>query len=186
MSRKPNRWKGLVIGVVSSAAGLAAMDAYWQKVAPKLRENVDLGGKDAYPDSLALDDISVKGQQTKEDEGSTAALGRMIYQSVTGKEPETEETKELLSYLVHWGYGLMQGGVYGTWFAGNGRSPNLLNGTAFATGLWLLGDELTVPMLGLQEGPTAVDPQSHLNRLGAHLAYGLTTAVTGRLLHAIL
>jgi hypothetical protein len=109
-----------------------------------------------------------------------------MYQSITGKEPETKETKELLSQLVHWGYGILQGGLYGAWRDGNGRHPDLKSGAVFGTGLWLLGDELTVPALGLQSGPTAVPPQDHLNRLGAHLAYGLATAVTTRVLHKLL
>lgn len=187
MTSQTNRWKGFVIGMVGSAAGLVAMRAYWQNVAPKMRETLDLGGAEAYPDEMELDDISAVGQQAQEEESSTAAIGRLMYQQVKGKEPETDETKELLSYLVHWGYGIIQGGVYGAWRSGeNGRSPTLLSGAAFGTGLWLLGDELTVPLLGLQEGPTTVSPTGHLNRLGAHLAYGLTTAVTSRLLHTLL
>jgi hypothetical protein len=170
--------------MIGGAAGLLAMQAYWQRVAPQVKENVDLGGREAYPETANLDDISLIGQQHREEESSTAALGRMIYQAITGKEPQSEETKEALSYLVHWGYGLLQGGLYGAARAGNGHSRglDLLGGAVHATGLWLLGDEAAVPLLGLQEGPTAVRPVGHLNRYGAHLAYGLTTAATTQLL----
>lgn len=172
--------------MAGSLAGLAAMRAYWQSIAPAVQENVDLGGTDVYPDPVDLDDVSLVGQQHEEQESATAALGRLVYHSVTGKTPETEETKQLLSYLVHWGYGILQGGLYGAWRAGNGRAPDFRSGAAYATGLWLLGDEAAVPALGLQAGPTATAPKGHLNRLGAHLAYGLTTAVTSRLLHKLL
>jgi hypothetical protein len=177
-----------MIGMIGGAAGLLAMQAYWQKVAPQIKENVNLGGTEAYPPAADLDDISVAGQQHQEDESSTAALGRMIYHAVTGKEPESEETKEQLSNLVHWGYGLLQGGLYGAMRAGNGHSRglDLLGGAVHATGLWLLGDETAVPLLGLQKGPTAVRPVTHINRYGAHLAYGLTTAATTQLLEKIL
>jgi hypothetical protein len=189
MARETNRWRGFFIGMAGSLAGLMAMRAYWQYVAPKIEETVDLGGKNAYPQQADLDNISVVGQQHKEEESSTAALGRMLYQTLTGKEPRSKETKELLSYLVHWGYGLLQGGMYGAMRGANDRGKkhglDLMGGTAFATGLWLLGDEVAVPMLGLQEGPTAVSPTAHINRLGAHLAYGLATATTTRLLSKV-
>jgi hypothetical protein len=184
--KESNRWKGFVIGMIGSAAGLAAMRAYWQQVAPWVRENVNLGGREIYPDVVDLDDISVVGQQAQGDESSTAALGRMMYEMVAGTEPQNQKIKDLLSYLVHWGYGILQGGLYGAWNAGNGRRPTLKSGAAFGTGLWLLGDELIVPALGLQEGPTAVAPNAHLNRWGAHLAYGLATAVTSRFLQKVL
>ena len=168
----------------SSLAGLAAMRVYWQGVAPKVEEKVNLGGSDVYP--VDLDDISIVEGHNRGEESATAVLGSLIYRTIVGEEPQTEETKELLSYLVHWGYGILQGGLYGAWQANNGRSPDLKSGATFATGLWLLGDELVVPLLGLQSGPTAVAPEGHINRLGAHLAYGLATAVTSRLLHKIL
>jgi hypothetical protein len=186
MNREKNCWKGFVIGMGGSLAGLMAMDAYWKAVAPKVQEKVDLGGQDAYPDSINLDDISVVKRQYKGEESATDALGRLLYQAIMSKEPESEETKKVLSYLVHWAYGILQGGLYGAWRANNGGSPGVKSGAAFATGLWLLGDEMAVPMLGLQSGPTAVAPEDHINRLGAHLTYGLATAVTSRLLHKIL
>lgn len=185
MMQKTNRWKGFMIGMLGSVAGLAAMRAYWQKVAPQVQETVNLGGVDAYPDSVDLDDVSIRGQQAEEGESSTSVVGRFLYETAVGKKLQSEETKNLLSYLVHWGYGVLQGGLYGALNAGNGRIPTLKNGAAFGTGLWLLGDELTVPALGLQEGPTATAPKTHINRLGAHLAYGLATAVATRLLYKI-
>lgn len=185
--KRTNRWKGFLIGMIGGAVGVLAMDAYMQKVAPLLKK-VDLGGTEVYPDAADLDDISLVGRQHQEDESSTAALGRMIYTAVTGKEPKSKETKETLSNLVHWGYGLLQGGLYGAARAsnGNGRGLDLLGGAVHATGLWLLGDETAMPLLGLQEGPTAVKPVGHVNRFGAHLVYGLTTAATTQLLEKIL
>lgn len=183
-----NRWKGFLVGVLGSVAGLAAMRAYWQQVAPTVRQNVDLGGADAYPDRLDWDDISQTARHPTGEESATAVLGSQAYAAVTDNPPETEETREMLSYLTHWGYGLLQGGLYGAARAANGagRGLDLSGGAVHGVGLWLLGDEATVPMLGLQQGPTAVSPVGHLNRLGAHLAYSMTTAVTTQLLRRLL
>lgn len=182
-----NRWKGFVVGVIGSAAGLFAMKKYWQHVAPKVEEQKVLADTSVYPENLNLDDVALKEKQYKEDESSTAALGRLAYKTITGKEPRSKETKEMLSYLTHWAYGLLQGGFYGAFRGKNGSHwLDLRGGMAHGAGLWLLGDETAVPALGLQSGPTAVSPAGHINRLGAHLAYGITTAATTQLLNKIL
>lgn len=186
MAHKRNRWKGFVIGMVSSAVGLMAMQKYWQTVAPKLETNSKLDDENIYPENVDLDNIAVTEKHYREDESSTAALGRMAYRWITGKEPRSKEGQEMLSYLVHWGYGILQGGLYGAFRGGNGKVLDLWGGAVHASGLWLLGDEVAVPMLGLQAGPTAVSPADHINRWGAHMAYGLTTAATTQLLSRIL
>ncbi len=90
--------------------------------------------------------------------------------------------------MIHWLYGMVQGGMYGAMRGTNSKTHglDLTGGAAFATGLWLLGDELAVPMLGLQGGPTTVTPADHVNRLGAHLAYGLATTAITRVLNRML
>lgn len=176
-----NPWKGAVVGVLGGAAGLLAMRLYWQYAAPRVNK---LGGQDQDGDG-GEHSISLVGQQHKKDESSTAALGRLAYHALSGKDPQSDETKTLLSYLVHWGYGLLQGGVYGALRGGVG-APDLAGGALFGAGLWLFGDELMAPLLGLQAGPGASPPLGHVNRLGAHLSYGLGTALVTQLLDEML
>src|SRR5262249_18384370 len=71
------------------------------------------------------DSISLSGKHYKDGETSTAALGRMTYRFLTGKEPSAKETQETLSYLVHWLYGILMGGVYGA-VRGGVRFPDLV------------------------------------------------------------
>ena len=181
---RPNRWKGFVLGVLGATAGVAAMDAYWARVAPRLTEAVGQGSESDAQASGPLDDIALLGRQYRDGESSTAALGRIFYTRITGQEPQSAEAKTILSYLVHYVYGMLQGGVYGAARSDAG-GLDLLGGAAFAVGLWLFGDELAVPLLGLQSGPTAATPVQHANRLGAHLTYGLTTAAVTRLLQRL-
>ena len=183
-----NRWKGFIVGALGSVAGLMAMRFYWERIASPLKEKIDLGGTDAYPENVDLDNISQVERQPDPDESPTAVVGSLAYERVTGNEPETDETRTTLSNLTHWGYGILQGGLYGAARAANGtdKGLDLSGGAAHGVGLWLLGDEVTVPLLGLQEGPTAVSPAGHINRLGAHLAYGLATAATTQILRRIL
>jgi hypothetical protein len=182
MSHHHNPWKGFIIGTAGSIVGLLAMEYYWRRIAPLLQpEDETEQNSNPYPADLNLDDISLIGQQYRDEESSTDALGRIFYTRLTGKEPRAKETKTTLSYLVHWLYGMLQGGIYGATQEGSSLSA-VPYGLAFATGLWLFGDELVVPLLGLQAGPTAASPAQHANRLGAHLAYGLGTALTAWLL----
>lgn len=199
MSQRANRWKGTVVGLLGSVAGLIAMRYYQQHLWSDITEKAaaddngasasdsdsPLATTDMYPDDLHLDSIALFGRQHNEQETSTAAIGRHLYTFTSGQPPRTEETKEILSYLTHWGYGMLQGGVYGAMRAGAGF-PDLRGGLLHASALWLLGDELLVPLFGLQPGPTATPPIGHINRLGAHLFYGAATAAATQLLYRAL
>lgn len=178
-----NPWQGFVIGAAGAAAGLIAMQAYWTFVAPAVKEKLEpeeWKPKREKGDD-ALDDISLIGKHYEEGESSTDALGRILYTKVAGKEPKTKEAKTVLSYLVHWVYGMWSGGMYGSTLGEHG-GLNLMRGALFGTMVWLFGDEITMPITGLQAGPTAVSPVQHLNRWGSHIAYGVGTAVTAAVL----
>ncbi|HEX5060400.1 MAG TPA: hypothetical protein VFV99_13625, partial [Kofleriaceae bacterium] len=69
--------------------------------------------------------------------------------------------KSALSWLVHIAYGSLVAAAYGALRAGHPRNT-FLDGIALGTGLWLFGDELAVPLLGLADKPTAYSPSSHL------------------------
>jgi hypothetical protein len=187
---KTNYWQGFVVGILGGAAGLVSMALYWRYVAPLLEEKMagtPAEKEETEPDDPAgpLDDISIPGKLYQEDESSTAALGRLIYAGITGRPPRAKETKSMLSEVVHWGYGLLQGGLYGATRAAV-RGLDLEGGVVYAGLLWLIGDELAVPLLGLQGGPTAARPVDHVNRLGAHVAYGLATAAVAQTLKHVL
>jgi hypothetical protein len=178
-----NGWKGFVLGVAGSVAGLIAMAYYWQIVPALFKGESNQGSKNGAGES-SLKDISLFEKQYREDESSTAALGRIIYSQIVGQEPRSQETKTLLSYLVHWAYGMLAGGVYGS-IAGRSKGLAVKGGLAYGTALWLYGDEAIVPLMGLQGGPTAVSPAQHAHRFGAHLAYGVGTAAATQLLQRL-
>jgi len=186
MHQPTEHWKNFTVGLVGGAVGVLVMDLFRQHVSPMLMDQDNgqgangnaregQGGQERQRASLSL-----IGQHHRPDESATAALGRIMYQAVE-QQPPDQKTKSELSNLVHWSYGILQGGVYGV-----SRSEQAygdpLGGMAFGAGLWLLGDELAVPLLGLQDGPTASAPSTHLNRLALHLAYGFATAATTQLL----
>ncbi len=181
---KPNPWKGFVVGVFGSVAGLVAMGYYW-KIVVKLRgndprqESVDPNGPHE------LDDISLIGKHYEKGEPSTVAIGQIFYQLFAGKKAESKETKTTLSNVVHYGYGMMVGGLYGV-TRETTKVGDIPGGLGWGTGLWLFGSELAIPMLGLSAGPTTQSAASHVYGLGAHFVYGLATSFTTDLLDRVL
>ena len=180
---EPNRWKGFVLGAIGGAIGVVAMRYYWKAV-QAITGSDPRTESHGTPDTDALDSISLIGTHHQEGESSTAAVGRIVYQAITGKEPESQETKTTLSYLVHWILSMVMGGVYGA-IRGKADGPDLAGGLALGVGLWFFGDELGFPVLGVARGPTAVPPVLHAHAFGAHVPYGLVTAATTQFLHRV-
>lgn len=198
---------GMLRGAIGSVAGLAMMGLYF-RAAQAISNGSDRSGEEAGEQAgeqgreqggeqggdgrggdpverhEALDDISVVGQQSREDEPATESVGRIAYETVTGDEPE-EDTRQKLGQAVHWGYGILMGGVYGA-LRPEADAPDLAAGLGYGTALWVLGDELMVPLLGLSEGPTAHSIPDHAMALGAHLAYGATTATATQALRRVM
>lgn len=179
----PNPLEGFLLGLVGANLGLAAMTLYQDFAAKPIFDASPEADK--HP-SGSLDDISVVGKQHEDDESSTAAVGRIALEKIAGEAPKSDAAATALSYGVHWTFGMLMGGVYGALRAGKRTGPaDLAVGMAFGAGLWAVADEVVVPLLGLQEGPTAASKTQHGNRLAAHLLYGAGLALgTAAMTHA--
>ncbi len=179
---------GLLLGLAGGVAGMAAMTAYF-KIADALGSRREKErGKQSDGDRGSGDErshegdvVSPLGKNYREGESSTAAAGRVIYHAVTGRDPD-EQTKTVLGHVIHHAFGVVMGAFYGAVRSGESWKGAVPAGLLYGTGIWLLGDEVAVPMLGLQGGPRSVPVGQHLNRLGAHLAYGLATSSATKLL----
>lgn len=167
----PRRGAGSLAGVVGGVAGLIAMRYVMKAASRFVPESKDRGFG-----SAPQHDVSVIGRHHRDGEASTAAIGRMAYSRVTGREPD-DDTKARLSNGVHWMYGLGMAALYGALRAGRPAPMrrDLATGAGFGALLWLLGDEVVIPLLGLAEGPKATPPQGHAQTLAGHLGYGLVT-----------
>lgn len=170
-------WKRALAGMAGGAAGTAAMGLF-MKAAKRAA-----GGQNRQPQPK-IHDISLFGRKHEEGESATAALGRIAYQAVKDRKPDPE-TKNKLSEAVHWAYGVKLGAAYG-FLRGRTGKGDLLGGLAFGAALWLIGDEIAVPLLGLAEGPKAYPVELHTQALGAHLVYGVVTAGTTQLVERVI
>ena len=162
---------------VAGGAGLAVMELVRRGTAPWIKQ------KEPEPmDVFATErSMSLYGVHHQPDESATDAIGRLAYEKVTGEEP-TPSTKRALSWAVHIGYGLL----VTTLFMSFRRHPRVLrDGLWLGAGLWLFGDELAVPLLGLADKPTAYHPTRHAQSLAQHIGFGVTTAAATRALEAL-
>lgn len=97
---KPNRWKGFVLGGLGGAVGTLAMSSYFTWLAQLQSENTEKANQsDVNPLPHTFDDSSLVGKQYEENEGSTVALGRIVYQTMTNNKPLATETKTWMNFL---------------------------------------------------------------------------------------
>ena len=164
-------------GLVGGLVGTAVMGAYWKVL-------VDATGTDPRkkkkPEPGPLGDIAVVRSPMKPGEEPTATVGRLAYEGATGRPPAPER-KKALAQAVHWGYGGLQGALYGALRARRTRFPDLAGGALFGTALWGVS-ELVLPLLGLGRGPTAYPAGHHASTWGAHALYGAAAATVAQAL----
>jgi hypothetical protein len=103
--------KNFLVGVIGGVAGLWAMRYYWQNIAPLVTEVLPEPERQFQQPPSSLDEISVVGKQYERGERSTEALGRMAFERVVGQEPQSDETKVAVWYVVDWLVGGLRGGV---------------------------------------------------------------------------
>jgi hypothetical protein len=167
-------------GLLGGAAGLVAMELVKRLTAPLARRRAPRPVTD---DLTARSSTSVVGRHHTPEESATDALGRILYESVAG-HPPSPATKRKLSWAVHIGYGLVVASIYAAVRGGRDRraAGAVAGGALFGAGLWLLGDELMVPMLGMSDKPARYPVSSHLQSLAQHIGFGVATAAATRAL----
>lgn len=175
-----NRLAGAAIGAAGGAAGLAAMSAFFKLTSKAVKTRREQHEPRPYIERTNGGRIK---RRHRADEPSNEALGRLVYTKITGREPGSQKLQKGLGTAVSVGYGLATAAGYGAlrpMFA-DGHAIDVAAGAIFGTALWLVGDELAVPLLGLGEAPRAYPVSTHLQGLGAHLAFGIATAEATRL-----
>jgi hypothetical protein len=155
-------------GLVAGAVGTAAMDLV-QFARYKLG-----GGQDnllAWEFSAHLKDW--------DQAPAPALLGKRIVECVLQRELPPERAA-LTNNLMHWGYGVTWGGVFGL-VEGSVPSPRLGHGLAHGATVWISG-YVVLPLAKLYRPTWEYDVSVLAKDLGDHLVYGVGTAAADRLL----
>lgn len=117
------------------------------------------------------------GARYHADESATTAIGRIAYEALF-QRPPSEKMKNALSWAVHISYGIGAGAL----FAALRPQARPIEGALYGAALWLLGDELAVPLLRLSDKPSAYHPSQHAQSFAQHLGYGIALAAATHVL----
>lgn len=170
--------KGLFCGLAAGLAGTILMTEFqkaWSKAAqacPCNQGNEKANGRQQQPaDAAEKEDATMK------------AAGKLA--SALGRELSHEQKKKL-GPAVHYGFGALQGGLYGLILELARQDGGFLPGLVFGAALFVAADEWAVPALGLSGKPAEYPLGTHAYALAAHLVYGLGTEISRRGLRASL
>lgn len=172
-ARRPGR--DALVGMAAGVVGTWAMNRFWSALQSLNGKEEEEGGQDR-------DGGEGNGDSTVQ-ESAPETAARLVYSTVRGVEPPAP-VRLRLATRIHWAQGIAMGGTYGM-TRGRAGGADISGGIVFGTALWVVADEVAVPLLGLSEGPAAHPPSEHLEGLGAHLVYGVATAVTAQLLQRV-
>jgi hypothetical protein len=156
----------LVRGLLAGAAGTAAMDVLW------FARYKRAGGE-----SRLLDWEFSVGLVDWAKAPAPARVGQRLFEGFF-QRPLDPRWAALTSNVMHWGYGLGWGALYGL-VAGSVCPPALRSGLAFGAVVWT-ADYVVLPLAQLYKPMWEYDLPTLWKDLSAHLVYGATTALAFR------
>lgn len=165
MTRTTGIWKGAVAGVIAGCTASWLMNRF-QAAATKLKDR----------------DQQEQNSQDGEDATMKAAdaLAKNVFRIDLSKED-----KEQLGPVVHYVFGSSMGALFGV-IADLYPSARAGWGMAFGTALFLVADELAVPLLHLSSSPKQTPLKTHLFAWASHLVYGAGTESVRRVVRGVM
>jgi len=157
--------KHVVAGATAGLAGAWAMDCFQNLLSKASSRPNGVPGQ--------------QGQQQQEDEPTTVKTADAIAVGITG-HPVPKEEKAIAGAAVHYAFAGAVGAMYGA-AASHTDDVTAWAGLPFGATVWLVSDEMGVPLSGLSKGPWEYPLATHANALAAHLVYGITTEMVRRL-----
>ena len=126
------------------------------------------------------------GQQYRQPQSppATYVAADVLATSATG-HPVPSEHNPAAASAIHYAFGGAVGAIYG---AAAARTPDITawGGVPFGATVWLIADEMGMPIAGLAKGPTEYPLKDHATTLASHLLYGATTEAVRRCVVATL
>lgn len=168
IERSPRPWVGLLAGALGGLAASWVMNQF-QKGWSSVQENLEQPQRE---------NTEQQNQSAEESEDATMKTAEKLLEPLIGRSLNKEEKKQA-GPLIHYGFGSLMGGCYGllSEYFPQARSGF---GTIFGTALFLVADEIAVPVLGLSGNPLESPLSSHFYALSSHLVYGLSTEAVRR------
>lgn len=122
-------------------------------------------------------DRTGRGVQPPQAEGmaeddATVRVGTVAYGALTGRAPDLA-MRPWLGTAVHYAFSAAVGACYAA-MAQRLPAVRAAHGTAYGTAVWIVADEMIMPLLGLSRGPRQLPPGVHAYALAGHWVYGFT------------
>lgn len=173
--------KGFIAGCIGGAVASWAMNKFQEVSSQPLaaREAAESG-------EPAQGGSQKEPSHEKQDGGDDATVktAQVVSRQVFDHDLSDGE-KQYAGPAVHYAYGTLVGGVYG----GLSELVPALSmgmGVPYGAALFVLGDEVAVPALGLGGSLKDSPLDSHVSALAAHFAYGITLDIARRVARRIL
>jgi putative membrane protein len=151
-------WRGLAAGVLGGLVGSWIMTQF--HVAIYGRGVTDTREPQSHRPVSAQDDATTKTAD--------------VIARVTTQRQLSRREKQIGGPAVHYAFGASAGALYGLLSA---HTPAVQRGAGvpFGIAVWLVADEVMLPLLRLAKGPRAYPAAVHLEMLAAHIVFGLAT-----------
>lgn len=176
-------WRGLTAGLIGGLFGAWMMNQYETTVG-KVSQSWEKADPRKKPAEREHQAYGKDGGTQDQDDDATVKMAELLSQEVLHRQLSRDEKKKA-GPVVHYVYGALAGGLYGL-AAEVVPAVTKGEGTLYATALFVGGDEVAVPALGLAKSPVDYPLSSHANALASHLVYGVTTELGRRAVRAIL
>lgn len=168
-AKRASAGKDMAAGAIAGLTGAAVMTGF-QKIWSTLQKRQS--------------EASSGGNSQHADEPATVKAAGAVSEAVL-RRPIPDSRKPLAGSLVHYSFGAFNGAVYR---ALSRKLPlaETGHGTLYGAALWAVADETIVPAAGLSKPAKENPPSSHIYGLASHVAYGLATDTTYRIVRHFL
>jgi hypothetical protein len=167
MTRQMTPLGAVLRGLVAATAGTAAMDIQ-QYLAYRM------GGGE-----IGFLEWEFGGIDDWDQASTPGKVGERLVEAWT-EQPLDPKWAGLTNNLVHWGFGIQWGSLYGI-VAASRESPSILLGLPYGACVWLFGYAV-LPLGHFYQPVWEYDIEALAKDLGSHLVYGTATALCFRLL----
>jgi hypothetical protein len=111
-------------------------------------------------------DWQERSERQNSNELAAQALARLVF-----KRTLTRRELAIAAPAIHFSFGAAVGALYGAYMTR--RASTRQSGAALGVALWLIADEVAMPLLGLSRSTLERPVEMHVQSLAAHLVYGI-------------
>ena len=155
------RNRAIVAGVLGGLVGTLAMN-YAQRVWTRAVDG-------EVPKSAGGKHDARDWQEREEGRNANELAAQAIAKRVVGRSLTNEELS-VAAPIAHYTFGAAMGGLYGCFV--RDRQNRMTSGLAFGAAVWLIADEIAMPVFQLSAPTTERSVEKHAQSFAAHIVFG--------------